>query len=115
MKHSLFLLLTTLTLFCIAGCTSGKSLADRFAGNTLVGKDYATYFPDRKIAIMHWQGKTSQKTWWVENGQFCHSTDDGSVCEQVKQLSENRYEFCGRWGCFPATLEKGNTQHLMIK
>ena len=100
-----------LALSLLASCQSSQppGLAEFFTGNTLQGKDYATWFPDSATAIMQWQGNTSHKKWWIsEQQQFCHETDDGHVCEQVKRLENGDFEFCGRWGCFPAKLLQGN-------
>jgi hypothetical protein len=107
------LLPALLMTLILASCQSGQGMAERFAGNTLVGKDYATWFPDSETAVMDWQGNVSTKRWWVnDNNQFCHTTEDGEVCEEVKQIDKNTYEFCGRWGCFPAELKKGNFRGL---
>ncbi len=109
-------LISVLFALLLASCSSTQPephpLEMAFVGNTVMGKDYATYFIDSKTAIMNWQGKTSIKEWWIENDQFCHKTEDGSVCEEVTLTGEDSYEFCGRWGCFPAQLVQGNPQKL---
>jgi len=113
-----------LSMLLLSGCGTcpfksdeKDSLSKQLTGNTLVGKDYATYFPSDSVSIMNWQGKTSQRQWWIDAGQFCHKSDDGEVCEQVKQLADDSdgnsvFEFCGRWGCFPATLMEGDAKGL---
>jgi hypothetical protein len=113
-RHLAFCLLVSLGPVLLTACQNSPEnrLQKAFTGNTLQGQDYATYFPDKNTAIMDWQGNVSTRTWWIDEGKFCHQTDDGSVCEAVKQLSADTYEFCGRWGCFPAKLVPGNANNL---
>ena len=68
---SLFRVFALIALL-LASCTNSQppTLAEQFTGNTLQGKDYATWFPDSSTAIMQWQGTTSSKKWWInEDGE----------------------------------------------
>lgn len=108
------LLCCGLSASCSINDNSEFDLAQKLSGNTLKGKDYATYFISDTEAIMFWQGEKKLRRWWIDEGKFCHSTDDISVCEEVKIIGNNQYEFCGRWGCFPANLHMGNSEKLSI-
>ena len=108
------LLISLFLSACLNNQQAPASLLDAFTGNTLVGDGYATYFPNENIAVMNWQGTVSTRTWWIDKqNRFCHSNGEKSVCEEVKRLDNKRFEFCGSNGCFPATLEPGNSQGLI--